>query len=164
MPNHVFWKGRVVDLDTGRIFKEEDNGQLRELVPSSRGGARPYQRVRLNGAWQGVHRLVVEARLQRNLDQDEVVNHRNWDVTDNRLDNLELVTPQQNSQWRRVSRNSASGHLGVYFHVGHDKWRAHIRVDGRQKHHGYHDSLESAVQARAEAVLDENARGHHYHA
>jgi hypothetical protein len=50
------------------------------------------------------HRLVVERHLGRQLARNEQVHHRNGIRTDNRLENLEVVTPAEHSKLhQRVS-------------------------------------------------------------
>ena len=51
--------------------------------------------------WQE-HRLVMEFYLGRALGPDEVVHHKNGDRTDNRIDNLELMTWTRHKSMKRV--------------------------------------------------------------
>ncbi len=61
-----------------------------------------YLRVRLtngrtNGATKKVHRLVAQAFLS-DYSEDLQVNHKNCIKTDNRVENLEMVTQSQNTK------------------------------------------------------------------
>lgn len=55
-----------------------------------------YVRVRLDQKCVSVHRLVIKTFLE-NLNDDLEVNHKNGIKDDNRLENLEWVTPKENT-------------------------------------------------------------------
>ena len=58
---------------------------------------------------QYVHRLVAEAFLGE-LSDDVVVNHKNHDKLDNRLENLELVSRGHNAEhWAKPNRSDTAG-------------------------------------------------------
>ncbi len=49
---------------------------------------------------------------------------------------------------RGVAKGASSGQLGVSFHRGTGKWRAHLTVRGKYIHLGYHATIEEAINAR----------------
>lgn len=81
--------------NNGRVFSTE-KGFLVELIPSkAHNGYLRVQIVKNNiRKWQPVHRLVMLAWCSAT--PKEQVNHRNGNKEDNRIENLEWVTPQEN--------------------------------------------------------------------
>lgn len=56
-------------------------------------------RVRLrDGGWQLYSRCLMEAELGRHLTFNEVVHHRNGDPTDDRLENLEVMSRSEHTR------------------------------------------------------------------
>lgn len=84
------------------------------------------------------------------------INHINHNPSDDRITNLELVTRQQNAQYKRKPKNNKSGYKGVSWHKGARKYIACIRFDSRRIHLGYFDCPTEAAHA-----YDEAARNYH---
>jgi len=101
--------------------------------------------------WQNSHGLAPE-----HLDID----HINGCKSDNRIENLRLVTRSQNNQNVRLARvdNQTSGVKGVSLHKQSGKWRARIKVNRRHIHIGNFDTIEQAADAYSHAALT-----HHTH-
>lgn len=82
-----------------------------------------------------VHKLVAMAFLGHvPCGYKEVINHINFDPKDNRPENLERVTPRENSNRKHLP--SSSKYVGVAWEKGRKKWRADIMVGGKSIHLG----------------------------
>lgn len=102
--------------------------------------ARTYQGHRV--IWAIVHGVWPEHDLD----------HINGDRADNRLANLREATRSENLCNRDMSPQNTSGHKGVYFHEKTQKWRAHIKKDGKFRFLGCFPVLDDAIAARALAA------------
>lgn len=76
------------------------------------------------------------------------VDHINLDTFDNRMENLRLVTHQQNQCNQPLQRNNTSGVSGVSFYPPRNKYRARIKIGQQEIHLGYYETFIEAVQAR----------------
>jgi hypothetical protein len=89
-----------------------------------------------------LHRLITRAPSRMKVD------HRNHEGLDNRRANLRIVTNAQNMQNRKgAARDSASGVRGVFWYPRTGKWKAGLKVGGRQIHLSYFASLADAEVA-----------------
>lgn len=83
-----------------------------------------------------IHKLVAIAFLNHIPNGfEKVVNHINFIKTDNRLENLEIVTTRENTNLKHLK--SSSEFVGVYWCRRYKKWRSQIVINGKQRHLGY---------------------------
>lgn len=93
-----------------------------------------------------VHQLVAMAFLDHTpCGLKLVVNHINLNKTDNRVENLEIITQRENANHKHIK--STSDYVGVSWEKRSKKWRAAIGIDGRVKHLGLFDNETDAYTA-----------------
>jgi hypothetical protein len=92
-----------------------------------------------------LHRYIIKAT------DSDLVDHISGDKLDNRISNLRLCNPQQNSMNRGMQSNNTSGVAGVYFNNKTAKWCAQIKIDRKPYHLGSFSDKEEAIKARKEA-------------
>lgn len=102
--------------------------------------------------WDGgkmvrAHRLSY-AWTNGEIPEGMQVDHRCHDRSCVRPEHLRLVTNAQNHQNRRgANSNSVTGVRGVLWHKHTRKFRAQVRLHGKQYSAGYYDTLEEAEAA-----------------
>jgi hypothetical protein len=111
--------------------------------------------VRLNNIpkIRRVHQLVAESFLNhKRCGLKLVVNHIDFNKSNNRVENLEIITQRENTNKRHIK--SASKYTGVYWSKKPKKWKALITINNKQKHLGYYTDELKASEAYQEALLN----------
>jgi len=108
---------------------------------------KPYKAHRviwaiINGAWPHGH-----------------IDHIDGNPSNNRIENLRVVTSRENGRNMRRRRDNTSGATGVYFRSHIQKWVARIWANDRDNHLGVFETQKDAIAARKNA---ERAHGFHY--
>lgn len=91
-----------------------------------------------------LHRLIAGAA------PNELVDHANGDLLDNRSCNLRIANPSQNGANRGADRRRAgtsSRHKGVSWSKTRSRWVAYIHVDGKTRYLGRFDTEDEAALA-----------------
>lgn len=101
-----------------------------------------------------MHRIIMERIIGRPLEKHELVDHRNMNGLDNQRDNLRLATNRQNLANAPTRKNNTSGYKGVVWLKRDRKWRAEIRIDGKQTHLGVFDNIEDAYKAYCDKAIE----------
>lgn len=140
---------RKVASPVNAIFSDED-ADLREIA-WKKGGSTGYAVAnRLIGGKSTAiyaHRIVVQRMLGRELGKNEVVDHINHNIKDNRRSNLRAVTRMQNQQNRLKGKDNTSGHLNV-FKRG-NKWLVQVKSNGIIHYGGMHFTIDAAIERAA---------------
>ena len=133
---------RAIVYSSGKIRYYED----KLLTPSI--NKQGYLRVTLSNKGVvktvNIHKILAVAFLNHKSSGCKlVVDHINNIKTDNRLENLQVITQRENAS--KDKKNFSSKYTGVYFFKRDKKWKSQIRVNGKCKHLGiFNDELEAA--------------------
>jgi hypothetical protein len=139
----------------GQVFSVRSNKVLRQYK-------RPdgYTQVTLTVNYKYkhwlVHRLVAETFIDNPTNKKEV-NHKDFNRANNNANNLEWVTPKENTQYsvpNLVKRKQ--GKRGV--HKVDRRYIATIRLKGKQVYLGAFENIEDAYEAYYEAFQAEHKR------
>lgn len=150
-------KNRVVyDPDSGSVVWRTSLGTVKAGYCSKSLDTSGYFQIQILGKRYLHHRLAF--LYMTGEFPPEEVDHINGIRTDNRWENLRLVSRLENRKNVRILDSNTSGHVGVRWLEDRGKWRAYIKSDRKQKMLGYFDHLSDALEARAAA---ERERGFH---
>jgi len=139
--------GNVRSLDRigadGRLWK----GKLKKQTVGSNG----YLQVKLTkeGRFKDrtIHQLLAEAFLGHIPNgYESVVNHIDFNKTNNSVENLEIVSPRENGNKKHLP--STSKYIGVCWSKEKDKWKTSICLNKKTQYHlGYFEDEEEAAKA-----------------
>ena len=107
-----------------------------------------YEQVSYKAKKHKTHRLIV---LWHGFELGDEVDHIDGNKQNNKIENLRIVTKNQN-QWNSKTRSdNKSGIKGVQWHKRDCKWSVSLRVNKKCHSFGYYDNLELAELVSQEA-------------
>ena len=140
--------GRVKSLSR-EIWRTRNNGYsvLKERILKNSINDMGYMMVGLSkdnkSKTRKTHQLVAEAFLNHKpCGYKLVINHKNFIKTDNRVENLEIVTARENCNHKHIK--SSSKYTGVCWEKDTSKWTSQIHVNGVKKKLGRFKTEEEA--------------------
>ena len=133
----------MYDPTTGKFWREAG-------CASSSG----YRQIWFEGKQHMEHRVAWYLHYGEWPTQQ--IDHINGVRSDNRIANLRLSTNSENMYNRKKPANNTSGHKGVSWHSGYQRWQAAIAVNGNKMNLGRFATREDAAAAYQRAAL-------HYH-
>ena len=110
-----------------------------------------------NGDFYAIRSYISMARqiLGLKYGDPRQADHIDHNTLDNRQDNLRICTRQENAKNRKKQANTSSQYKGVSWHKIAKKWKAQIRINGKDKHLGLFKIEEDAALAYDATALHE---------
>ena len=107
-----------------------------------------YMVIKIGGKVFKMHRVIAQAFLPDFHDFPQV-DHIDGNRSNNNINNLRMVTNQQNSQAHNSkTKGCSSEYRGVCWHKRYKKWIARCKTDENPKHLGYFDDEREAAITR----------------
>jgi len=102
-----------------------------------------YKYIGINGKQYAEHRIIWY--LLKNINPDDLdIDHINRDTLDNRIENLRLVTTQQNNKNKNKYVNNTTGHPGIYKEAN-GRYAAVVYLDGKTYRNKTYETIEEAL-------------------
>ena len=83
-----------------------------------------------------------------------MVDHINRLRDDDRIENLRLVTCNENRRYSKMYRTNTSGYKGVTLDKSVNRWKAYIYVNGKRRHLGLFATKDEAAEDYAKAASE----------
>lgn len=150
----LFWKARAPEWFEGakmpaEILAKRWNTRYagKEALTASSHG---YRAGSVLGRCEFAHRVIWA--IAKGKWPDDQIDHIDGDRANNCLRNLREATCSQNHMNRPTQANNTSGIKGVSFHKPSNRWRAHVKVKGKQMCMGSFRDKESAKAAYIDGI------------
>ena len=144
---------------TGIFTWKIDINQMRNGMVAGTPSTNGYIAIRIGTVSYLAHRL---AWVYVNDILPKTIDHINHDKSDNRINNLRDVTHSCNHKNKTLQTNNTSGVQGVDFMKSKNKYRARIKVHGKEIHLGMFTNIEDAISARTHAKNLYSFHEHHH--
>ena len=141
---------------------EPDTGLILKVSPRPSIGwieSQGYRCFDVAGKTLKAHRIIF--LLMLGFIPDGEIDHINHTRSDNRWDNLRVVSKQTNMRNLSKYASNTSGVTGVTWHSKQKRWNARIMVNGKAINLGSFENKEDAIVARLEAVKKYNFHENH---
>jgi len=123
--------GRVKSLKRKNCLKD----RILKAGKENRGYLLVVLFIDKKGTSKRVHQLVAEAFLNHKPNGAElVVNHKDFNKTNNNVKNLEVITQRANKSHRE--KKGTSKYVGVSWDKATNEWKTRIYIKGKNKYLG----------------------------
>ena len=128
------------------IHRTQMKGQIAGTLCSN-----GYIKICINYKQLWLHRVIF---LMHHGYLPKLIDHKDRDRLNNKIENLRDATGTLNSVNKGVQSNNTSGHPGVSFNKQVEKWHVYIKINNQRTNLGFYDNLEEAINVRLQAEID----------
>lgn len=147
----LIWKLRPREMFGSDMAFHRWNGAYAGRV-AGRTTSSGYCNIKIMGEGFQAHRVIW--KLVTGEDPGEI-DHKNRDKSDNRLDNLRVVSRSENMRNKGVTANNACGEKHIHWMPKLQRWTVQLMVPGKgQRQLAWCKTLEEAVAVRNRLYLE----------
>ena len=111
-----------------------------------------YRLIGIDGITYRAHRLAW--LMATGIDSIREIDHVDRDRSNNRFSNLREATHGENHRNRTAQVNNLLGIKGIHWEAARNRYRAQIKLDGKNRFIGRYIRLEDAIAARNQATIE----------
>lgn len=151
--------GRVRSLDrwvTNDRGQYLNPGRILRTATSSKSGSLSVVLSNTAGkSSKTIHQLVAMAFLNHTPTPHRLaIYHIDYDMSNNHVDNLKIITARRNSRNKRHLYNYTSQYRGVCWIPDRQKWKAAIQINGKPRYLGSFEFERDAHEAYQKALAE----------
>ena len=146
--------------DNGTLYWKEWKKGRKHSLKAGTVNSNGYIKLTVDGVQLYAHR-VIWIMHNGEIPPGMEIDHLNHDRTDNRIENLRLVTRVVNGRNLSVPSNNTSGHIGVVWYESRGKYKVNVKVNGKLIYGGWHSCIESAISARDRLLIEHGFHENH---
>ena len=147
----------IINFDKGTVWSKLKNREIGSI------GKNGYIYLNFYRKRIRIHRYIYEQYHNIKLTPKQIINHINHNITDNRIDNLNMVDNQRNCQYSKKPSHNTSGLKGVRWCNNRKKWLCRINVNQKFFHIKFCDTKEEANKLYNEVCRYLNKLGFYYY-
>ena len=130
----------------GKLFNKISRGSAKKDAEAGYIAEDGYRRVRVDGRYYYVHRLVWFLLTNKEVPEDLFIDHIDGNRLNNHIENLRLATSLENQYNKARQSNGTSQYKGVWYDAVKGFWKASIRFQDKRLYIGqFETELEAAI-------------------
>lgn len=130
----------------GALYNRISRGSAKKDTLAGYVSEDGYRRVRIDGEFYYVHRLVWQLHTEKDVPVDLFIDHISGDRLENDINNLRLASSLENQYNKFRQANGTSQYKGVWFDSVKNYWKASIRFENKRHYIGqFETELEAAI-------------------